>query len=87
MHVLKRDGFRCVICGRRPRGHEDIELHVHHVLPWRFFDPTAEWNLATLCGTCHKGLDRITSARFENSLGCRGRSIPVSGTRPHFATG
>ncbi|WP_084729777.1 hypothetical protein [Streptacidiphilus neutrinimicus] len=30
MHVLKRDAFRCVICGRKASDHTEIELHVHH---------------------------------------------------------
>lgn len=57
MQVLKRDNFRCVICGRAASDHTDIELHVHHLVPWRMAGPTAEENLVTLCGTCHKGLD------------------------------
>jgi HNH endonuclease len=57
MRVLKRDGYRCVVCGRRPADHLDLELHVHHLIPWRMHGPTAEENLVTLCGTCHKGLD------------------------------
>ncbi|MGG8405744.1 HNH endonuclease [Streptomyces sp. 12297] len=42
---------------RRSSDHTDIELHVHHLVPWRMAGPTAEENLVTLCGTCHKGLD------------------------------
>lgn len=57
MQVLKRDNYRCVICGRKATDHVDIELHVHHLIPWRMDGPTAEENLVTLCGTCHKGLD------------------------------
>jgi hypothetical protein len=57
MEVLKRDGYRCVVCGRRAADHIDLELHVHHVIPWRMHGPTAEENLVTLCGACHKGLD------------------------------
>ncbi|WP_241848160.1 HNH endonuclease [Streptomyces sp. CB03578] len=57
MQVLKRDGFRCVVCGRRASDHTDVELHLHHLVPWRMAGPTAEENLVTLCGTCHKGLD------------------------------
>jgi HNH endonuclease len=57
MRVLERDGYRCVVCGRRPKDHLDLELHVHHVVPRRLGGPTAEENLVTLCGTCHKGLD------------------------------
>ena len=57
MQVLKRDNYRCVICGRRAMDHVDVELHVHHLVPWRMDGPTEEENLVTLCGTCHKGLD------------------------------
>ncbi|MEU9808547.1 HNH endonuclease signature motif containing protein [Mycobacterium sp. NPDC050853] len=57
MQVLKRDNYRCVICGRRTKDHVDLELHVHHLIPWRMHGPTAEENLVTLCGACHKGLD------------------------------
>jgi hypothetical protein len=57
MRVLKRDNYRCVICGRSPRDNVDIELEVHHVIPWRMGGPTAEEHLATLCGTCHDGLN------------------------------
>lgn len=57
MQVLKRDDFRCVACGRRPGDYTDIELHVHHLVPWRMAGPTAEENLVTLCSTCHEGLD------------------------------
>ncbi|EIV21923.1 HNH endonuclease [Mycobacteroides abscessus subsp. abscessus] len=56
MRVIKRDKYRCVICGRRAMDHIDLELHVHHLIPWRMAGPTAEENLVTLCGTCHKGL-------------------------------
>ena len=34
MQVLKRDGYGCRICGRRPADNVDIELHVHHIRPW-----------------------------------------------------
>jgi HNH endonuclease len=57
LQIIKRDGFRCVVCGRRPIDYTDIELEVHHLVPWRMAGPTAEENLVTLCSTCHKGLD------------------------------
>jgi hypothetical protein len=69
MEVLKRDGYRCIVCGRRPTDYVDLELHVHHVIPWRMHGPTAEENLVTLCGACHKGLD----PDFEPSLRELGR--------------
>ncbi len=57
MEVLKRDGFRCKACGRSPKDYVDIELHVHHIVPWGEGGVTEEDNLITLCMTCHTGLD------------------------------
>jgi hypothetical protein len=57
MNVLKRDGYRCRVCGRRPAEYVDVELHVHHIRPWGDGGATIEDNLMTLCGTCHGGLD------------------------------
>ncbi|TAL51903.1 MAG: HNH endonuclease, partial [Nanoarchaeota archaeon] len=57
MDVLKRDKFKCKVCGRRPDNYVDIELHVHHIRPFGDGGFTHEENLITLCDTCHKGLD------------------------------
>ncbi len=57
MEILKRDTFRCKVCGRRPDNYVDIELHVHHIRPVGEGGFTHEENLITLCDTCHKGLD------------------------------
>lgn len=57
MNVLKRDNWRCRICGRRPDDYVDVELHVHHIRPWGRGGATKANNLITLCHTCHKGLD------------------------------
>ncbi len=57
MTVIKRDSYRCRVCGRRPENHVDIELHVHHIRPHGQRGPTHEDNLITLCQTCHRGLD------------------------------
>lgn len=57
MKVLTRDGRRCFICGRSPANHVDLELHVHHIVPWGRGGITEIENLVTLCGTCHDGLD------------------------------
>jgi hypothetical protein len=56
MEVLKRDGYRCKICGRRPADYVDIELHVHHIRPYSERGVTTKKNLIALCHTCHKGL-------------------------------
>lgn len=57
MNVLTRDGRRCFICGRSPANYVDLELHVHHIVPWGNGGITDPKNLVTLCGTCHGGLN------------------------------
>lgn len=57
MRLLKRDQFRCRVCGRRPDDHLDLELHIHHIREWAHGGITDDWNLITLCNTCHRGLD------------------------------
>jgi hypothetical protein len=57
MKILKRDNYKCRVCGRSPNTNVDIELHVHHFCPWSQGGLTEESNLITLCHTCHKGLD------------------------------
>ena len=57
MQVLKRDDYRCKICGRRPTDYVDVQLHVHHIRPWAKGGLTEGRNLITLCHTCHKGLE------------------------------
>jgi hypothetical protein len=57
MEILKRDQARCLVCGRSPASNADIELHVHHIIPWGTGGLTEELNLVTLCHTCHGGLD------------------------------
>jgi hypothetical protein len=57
MAVLKRDDYRCQVCGRRATDYVDVELNVHHVRPWEQGGLTKPNNLLTLCRTCHKGLD------------------------------
>jgi len=57
MAVLKRDDYRCQICGRRATDYVDLELNVHHVRPVGCGGLTKENNLVTLCRTCHRGLD------------------------------
>ena len=51
--VLKRDNFRCTICGR---GQEDgVKLHVDHIRPVSKGGKTVMENLRTLCSDCNLG--------------------------------
>lgn len=56
MTVLKRDQYRCRLCGRRPADYFDVVIHVHHIRPWATGGLTEEQNLICLCHTCHSGL-------------------------------
>ena len=51
--VLKRDGFRCQICGRTAQ--DGVKLHVDHIIPVSKGGKTEMNNLRTLCSDCNKG--------------------------------
>lgn len=51
--VLKRDGFRCKICGATEE--DGIKLHVDHIIPVSKGGKTEMDNLRTLCNICNSG--------------------------------
>lgn len=52
--IMKRDNFRCVLCGRNQR-EDGVKLHVDHFIPIAAGGKT-EWdNLRTLCEDCNLG--------------------------------
>ena len=51
--VMKRDGFRCVICGQTAK--DGVKLHVDHIRPVSKGGKTELSNLRTLCSTCNMG--------------------------------
>ena len=53
--VLKRDHFKCVICGRSPSNDPSIILHVDHIIPYSKGGETEIHNLQTLCQHCNLG--------------------------------
>lgn len=53
--VLKRDHFRCVVCGSSPATKHDCLLHVDHIVPWSKGGKTVVENLRTLCDQCNLG--------------------------------
>ena len=57
--VLKRDCYRCVICGRSPAMTVGIELHVDHIFPFSKGGKTQLDNLRTLCNECNIGKSDI----------------------------
>ena len=57
--VMKRDGFRCVLCGRT--ANDGVVLHVDHILPIARGGKTELNNLRTLCEFCNLG----KSAKYD----------------------
>ena len=53
--VLRRDNFKCKICGKSPATDPTIELHVDHILAWSKGGKTILDNLQTLCSDCNIG--------------------------------
>ena len=51
--VMKRDGFRCVLCGASRD--DGITLHVDHIIPVSRGGKTEMSNLRTLCERCNLG--------------------------------
>ena len=51
--ILKRDGFKCKICGRT--ADEGVKLHVDHIIPVSKGGKTVPSNLRTLCEACNLG--------------------------------
>lgn len=53
--VLRRDRFRCSLCGTSPASQLGCELHVDHVVPFSRGGKTVAANLRTLCADCNLG--------------------------------
>lgn len=53
--VLKRDSFRCVVCGRSPATQLGLVLHVDHIVPVAKGGKTVFENLRSLCEDCNLG--------------------------------
>lgn len=53
--ILRRDSFKCVLCGDMPARNPECVLHVDHVLPWSKGGSAALENLRTLCASCNVG--------------------------------
>jgi len=87
MQVLRRDDFRCRICGRRAADYVDIELHVHHIRPHGMGGLTEAGNLVTLCHTCHGGLDPHYEARLLSMVPGRVSSMAADLSPAAFEEG
>jgi hypothetical protein len=53
--VLKRDHFKCVLCGKSPAIDFSCKLHVDHIMPYSSGGVNEIANLRTLCNRCNLG--------------------------------
>lgn len=53
--VLKRDDYKCVLCGRSPAINAGVTLHIDHIFPYANGGETIKDNLRTLCAECNWG--------------------------------
>ncbi|MBQ9162350.1 MAG: HNH endonuclease [Clostridia bacterium] len=58
--VMKRDNFKCCMCGASPAKDPSVELHIDHILPWSKGGETTIDNLQTLCLKCNLGKSNLT---------------------------
>lgn len=55
MEVLKRDRYKCRLCGRSPAEFAYLWLEIDHIKPWSQGGKTEIGNLQTLCNECNRG--------------------------------
>lgn len=58
--VMKRDNFKCCMCGRSPATTPGLELHIDHIVPWSKGGETVIDNLHTLCSDCNLGKSNLS---------------------------
>ena len=58
--VMKRDNFKCCMCGRSPATTPGLELHIDHIIPWSKGGETMIDNLQTLCSDCNLGKSNLS---------------------------
>ena len=78
LRVLKRDGYRCVMCGRSIAGKN--QARVDHVTPLRQDNSRAHdlTNLRSLCATCdNKAREQGTIRRHPTIHGHDVNGMPV----------
>lgn len=55
---------KCMICGHP----NDEILEQHHIIPRNHNGPDDEWNLVTLCPSCHRAVERIYSKKIWHEV-------------------
>jgi hypothetical protein len=57
--VMRRDNFKCQMCGRSPATDTGIILHIDHNTPWSKGGSSKIDNLQTLCSVCNVGKSNL----------------------------
>lgn len=57
--VMRRDNFRCSLCGATQSVFQDIRLDIDHIVPWSAGGETIMENLETLCNRCNIGKSNL----------------------------
>jgi HNH endonuclease len=64
LRILRRDKFRCQLCGRAP---DEVSLHVDHKMPLAAGGTNDDANLWTLCSDCNLAKsDKIMEELFDD---------------------
>ncbi|MGA2916698.1 MAG: HNH endonuclease [Sedimentisphaerales bacterium] len=58
--VMRRDDFKCKLCGISPAIKPGTVLHVNHIKPWSKGGETVMENLDTLCEQCNIGRSNLS---------------------------
>lgn len=58
--VYKRDGHKCVMCGKKGK------LHAHHIVPVRVSKNNSLSNLVSVCEKCHRRLEEVGFSILRN---------------------
>ena len=58
--VMRRDNFRCCLCGTVQNVDQNISLEVDHIVPWSLGGETIMDNLQTLCNRCNNGKSNLS---------------------------
>lgn len=53
--ILRRDNFKCRLCGANPAVDPLVKLHIDHIIPLAKGGKTIKSNLQTLCRDCNMG--------------------------------
>jgi len=63
--VMRRDNFKCCLCGTSPALQTGIVLEVDHKVPWSKGGESLLENLQTLCQVCNNGKSNLSLTEAE----------------------